>query len=269
MPDEILHRIAKLAVLIDADNVEASLVEPLLKEIANCGITCVKRIYGDWTQSQLSGWKEKLHKFAIHPIQQFSYTSGKNSTDSALIIDAMDLLYTNKFDGFCIVSSDSDFTKLACRIREAGLIVYGVGERKTPEAFVKACDRFIYTESLSIKQEKEKQEIAENISLKTEKLLPKNLQKTFEEVHSKLKHDRQLLEFIKKAYELSAEKDGWANLAMLGSQLRQSFPSFKSNSYGHATLGKLIQAIGLFEIKQQPCTKNPAHQNKYIKLKNK
>ncbi|URD49720.1 NYN domain-containing protein [Chroococcidiopsis sp. CCNUC1] len=131
MPHDVLLKTARLAVLIDADNVEASLVEPLLKEITSCGIACVKRIYGDWTQSQLSSWKEKLHKFAIQPIQQFSYTSGKNSTDSALIIDAMDLLYTNKFDGFCIVSSDSDFTKLACRIREAGLIVYGFGEKNT------------------------------------------------------------------------------------------------------------------------------------------
>ena len=269
MLDDVSLKTVRLAVLIDADNVEASIVEPLLKEITSCGIACVKRIYGDWTQSKLSSWKEKLHKFAIQPIQQFSYTSGKNSTDSALIIDAMDLLYTNKLDGFCIVSSDSDFTKLACRIRESGLIVYGFGRQKTSKAFVQACDRFIYTESLSIKQEKEKQEIAENVFSKTEKLPSKNLQKTFEEAHSKLKHDRQLLEFIKTAYELTAEKDGWANLAMLGSQLRQSFPSFKSNSYGHATLGKLIQAIGLFEIKQQPCTKNSVHQNKYIKLKNK
>jgi NYN domain/OST-HTH/LOTUS domain len=267
MVDEVSDKTARLAVLIDADNVEASLVEPLLKEIANYGITCVKRIYGDWTQSQLSSWKEKLHRFAIQPIQQFSYTSGKNSTDSALIIDAMDLLYTSKFDGFCIVSSDSDFTKLACRIRESGSIVYGIGEQKTPEAFVKACDRFIYTESLGNKQKEEKQETSENISSKTKKLPSKDLQKTFEEVHSKLKHDRQLLDQIEKAYELTAEKDGWASLGMLGSQLRQSFPSFRTNSYGHATLSKLIQAIGLFEIKQQPCTKNPAHQNKYIKLK--
>jgi NYN domain/OST-HTH/LOTUS domain len=262
MPDEVSPRTARLAVLIDADNVEASLVEPLLKEITNCGIACVKRIYGDWTQPQLSSWKEKLHKFAIQPIQQFSYTSGKNSTDSALIIDAMDLLYTNKFDGFCIVSSDSDFTKLACRIREAGLIVYGVGERKTPEAFVKACDRFIYTDKLGSKQNKEKQETCEDTSSKTENSPSKDLQKTFEEVHSKLKHDRELLEQIEKAYEMTAGKDGWANLAMIGSQLRQNFPSFKLNSYGHATLGKLVQAIGLFEIKQQLCTKNPAHQNK-------
>jgi hypothetical protein len=144
MPSELLSRAARLAVLIDADNANASLVEPLLKEIANYGTANVKRVYGDWTRPQLTSWKDKLHKFAIQPIQQFSYTSGKNSTDSALIIDAMDLLYTNNFDGFCIVSSDSDFTRLACRFRESGRFVYGFGKKKIPEPFVKACiDLFI------------------------------------------------------------------------------------------------------------------------------
>ncbi len=161
MPSESPSRAARLAVLIDADNANASLVEPLLKEIANYGTAHVKRIYGDWTRPQLSSWKDKLHKFAIQPIQQFSYTSGKNSTDSALIIDAMDLLYTNHFDGFCIVSSDSDFTRLACRIRESGLVVYGFGEKKTPEPFQKACDKFTYTENLEEIEEKEGQELNE------------------------------------------------------------------------------------------------------------
>ncbi len=266
MPDEVLHRTARLAVLIDADNVEASLVEPLLKEITSCGIACVKRIYGDWTQSKLSSWKEKLHKFAIQPIQQFSYTSGKNSTDSALIIDAMDLLYTDKFDGFCIVSSDSDFTKLACRIRESGLVVYGVGRQKTPEAFVKACDRFVYTESLSDRQEKEKQELAEGIS-STKSLNAKDLQKTFEEVHSKLKQNKELLELVKQAYNTIAKEDGWTNVSTLGSQLHQVYPSFNSKYYGCANLSKLIRATEAFEIKQIPQTKNPNHKDTYIKLK--
>ncbi|MGL5924576.1 NYN domain-containing protein [Chroococcidiopsis sp.] len=267
MSDGVSHKITRLAVLIDADNVEASIVEPLLKEITSGGIACVKRIYGDWTQSQLSSWKEKLHKFAIQPIQQFSYTSGKNSTDSALIIDAMDLLYTNKFDGFCIVSSDSDFTKLACRIRESGLIVYGFGEQKTPEAFVKACDRFIYIESLSKK--KEKQETCENISSKTESPPSKNLQKTFEEVPSKLQHNRELLELVKTAYELAMDKDGWACISSLKSRSHELSPSFKSNSYDYATLGKLMQAIELFEIKQSPQSRNPKYKNISIKLKHK
>jgi len=148
MSDE---KIEKLAVLIDADNAQPSILDGLLSEIAKYGTANVKRIYGDWTLPQHKGWKEHLLQYSIQPIQQFGYTSGKNSTDSSLIIDAMDLLYTGKFDGFCIVSSDSDFTRLASRIREAGLIVYGFGERKTPKAFVSACDKFIFTEVLRSK----------------------------------------------------------------------------------------------------------------------
>jgi len=143
----------KLAVLIDADNAQPSIVEGLLSEIAKYGTANVKRIYGDWTGSHLRSWKEVLLLLSIQPIQQFRYTVGKNATDAAMIIDAMDLLYTNKFDGFCIVSSDSDFTKLASRIRESGLVVYGFGEKKTPEPFVSACDKFIYTEVLTSKED--------------------------------------------------------------------------------------------------------------------
>jgi len=138
----------KLAVLIDADNAQPSIVDALLAEIANYGVASVKRIYGDWTAPSLKGWKEVLLDHSIQPMQQFAYTKGKNATDSAMIIDAMDLLYSDAFDGFCIVSSDSDFTKLASRIREAGLLVYGFGEKKTPSPFVAACDKFIYTEVL-------------------------------------------------------------------------------------------------------------------------
>ena len=138
----------KLAILIDAENAQASIVDGLIAEVANYGTASVKRIYGDWTGPGLKGWKDVLLRHSIQPIQQFLYTKGKNSTDSAMIIDAMDLMYTGKFDGFCIVSSDSDFTRLASRIRESGLLVYGFGEKKTPAAFVSACDRFIYTEVL-------------------------------------------------------------------------------------------------------------------------
>ncbi|MBT9537130.1 MAG: NYN domain-containing protein, partial [Nitrospirae bacterium] len=135
----------KLAVLIDADNAQASICSELLAEIAKFGIASVKRAYGDWTTTKLKGWKDHLHKHAIQPIQQFSYTTGKNSTDSSLIIDAMDLLHEERLDGFCLVSSDSDFTRLATRIRETGLTVYGFGEKKTPEPFISACDKFVYT----------------------------------------------------------------------------------------------------------------------------
>lgn len=138
----------RLAVLIDADNAQASIIDGLLVEIAKYGLASVKRVYGDWTQPQLNSWKPILLQHSIKPVQQFGYTRGKNATDSALIIDAMDLLYTRRFDGFCLVSSDSDFTRLAARIREAGLVVYGFGEQKTPQPFVSACDKFIYTEVL-------------------------------------------------------------------------------------------------------------------------
>lgn len=181
MSDE---KIEKLAVLIDAENAQPSILDGLLSEIAKYGTANVKRIYGDWTLPHLKGWKEHLLQYSIQPIQQFGYTSGKNSTDSSLIIDAMDLLYTGKFDGFCIVSSDSDFTRLASRIREAGLIVYGFGERKTPKAFVSACDKFIFTEVLRSKDNSN-----EKISRKTT---------------SELKQDTKLVNLLRNAVEASS-----------------------------------------------------------------
>ena len=186
MSDE---KMEKLAVLIDADNAQPSIVDGLLSEIAKYGTANVKRIYGDWTLPGLKGWKEVLLQYSIQPIQQFGYTSGKNATDSALIIDAMDLLYTGKFDGFCIVSSDSDFTKLASRIREAGLFVYGFGEKKTPEAFVSACDKFVFTEVL-----RSKDDYSEKIRRKTT---------------SGLKKDTKLVNLLRNAVEASSDDSGW------------------------------------------------------------
>jgi uncharacterized LabA/DUF88 family protein len=262
MPSESPSRAARLAVLIDADNANASLVEPLLKEIANYGTAHVKRIYGDWTRPQLSSWKDKLHKFAIQPIQQFSYTSGKNSTDSALIIDAMDLLYTNHFDGFCIVSSDSDFTRLACRIRESGLVVYGFGEKKTPEPFQKACDKFTYTENLEEIEEKEGQELNEATTNK------KDIEANKVQSSAELKRNKKLLKLLKNAYEAIAGEDGWAYLAELGGQLNKLSPSFDSRNYGYKKLGELVRAIEIFEIKEIPHEKQPAIKDLYIKLGN-
>ena len=213
----------RLAVLIDADNASAKIIQPLLNEIAKYGTAHVKRIYGDWTSQHLSGWKENLNKHAIQPIQQFQYTTGKNSTDSALIIDAMDLLYTGNFDGFCLISSDSDFTRLASRIREAGRVVYGFGEpHKTPEAFVAACSKFIYTDIL-INQDPSKQQ--------------------------DLKHNKKLNNLCKSAYESVADEEGWADLGPMGSQLNKLSPSFDSRNYGHKKLGELVKATELFEIK--------------------
>ena len=199
-------KIEKLAVLIDADNAQPAIVEGLLSEIAKYGTANVKRIYGDWTLPGLKGWKEVLLEHSIQPIQQFGYTSGKNATDSALIIDAMDLLYTDKFDGFCIVSSDSDFTKLASRIREAGLLVYGFGEKKTPKPFVSACDKFIFTEVL-----RSKDDYSEKIKRKTT---------------NELKKDTKLVNLLRNAVEASSDDSGWAHLASMGSNVAKQAPEF-------------------------------------------
>ena len=221
----------KLAVLIDADNAQPSIVEGLLSEITKFGTANVKRIYGDWTLPGLKGWKEVLLQHSIQPIQQFGYTSGKNATDSALIIDAMDLLYTGKFDGFCIVSSDSDFTKLASRIRETGLIVYGFGEKKTPKAFVSACDKFIFTEVLRSKDSSD-----ERIVRKTK---------------SQLTRDTQLVNLLRNAVEASSDDSGWAHLASVGSNIAKQAPEFDPRNYGYKKLGELVSASKLFEIDER------------------
>lgn len=267
MQGEPLSRASRFAVLIDADNADASLVEPLLKEIANYGTANVKRIYGDWTRPHLNSWKDKLLKFAIQPIQQFNYTSGKNSTDSALIIDAMDLLYTKNLDGFCIVSSDSDFTKLACRIRESGLRVYGFGEKKTPESFIKACDQFIYIEVLK-NVEKEVQSLSETVSVK-EKGANKNasVKENLDNLNFNLTQNKKLLTLIKNAYTAIAGDDGWVNLGQLGGQISKLSPSFDSRNYGYKKLGELIQAINMFEIKDTLHKNARTVKALYIKLK--
>lgn len=221
----------KLAVLIDADNAQPSIIEGLLAEIAKYGTANVKRIYGDWTQPQLRGWKDQLLQHSIQPIQQFGYTKGKNATDSALIIDAMDLLYTDQFDGFCLVSSDSDFTKLAARIREAGLVVYGFGEKKTPEPFVAACDKFIFTEVL---QEPEDPDTSRRgIS------------------SSQLKQDTKLVNLVRSAINASSDESGWAHLAPVGSYIAKQSPEFDPRNYGYRKLGELIEAIKLFEMEER------------------
>jgi uncharacterized LabA/DUF88 family protein len=221
----------KLAVLIDADNAQPSIIEALLAEIAKYGTANVKRIYGDWTGFHLKGWKDVLLLHSIQPIQQFRYTVGKNATDSAMIIDAMDLLYTNKFDGFCIVSSDSDFTKLASRIRESGLVVYGFGAKKTPEAFVSACDKFIYAEVLVSKADN-------SMSIK---------RKTAND----LKQDTKLVNLLRNAVEASSDESGWAHLAPVGSNIAKQAPDFDPRNYGYYKLGELVAATKLFEIEER------------------
>ena len=222
-----------LAVLIDADNAQPAVVDGLLAEIAKYGTATVKRIYGDWTGPQLKGWKETLLTHAIQPIQQFRYTTGKNATDSALIIDAMDLLYTGRLGGFCIVSSDSDFTRLAARIREAGLVVYGFGEKKTPAPFVSACDKFIYTEILLAAKDDE-----EGGALK-----PRTM--------AQLKQDRRLVALLRNAAEAASDDAGWTQLGTLGSTIAKQAPEFDARNYGYRKLSELVSASGLFDIEKR------------------
>jgi uncharacterized LabA/DUF88 family protein len=236
----------KLAVLIDADNAQPSIVEGLLAEIAKYGTANVKRIYGDWTGSHLRSWKEVLLLHSIQPIQQFRYTVGKNATDAAMIIDAMDLLYTNKFDGFCIVSSDSDFTKLASRIRESGLVVYGFGEKKTPEPFVSACDKFIYTEVLTSKED-------DTLSIKRKST-------------NALKQDTKLVNLLRNAVEASSDDSGWAHLAPMGSTIAKQAPEFDPRNYGYKKLGELVAATKLFHIEERAVGDGPS---KAVYLKDK
>jgi uncharacterized LabA/DUF88 family protein len=220
----------KLAVLIDADNAKPAVVEELLAEVAKYGTAHVKRAYGDWTGTQLKGWKDQLLAQSIQPIQQFAYTTGKNATDAAMVIDAMDLLYSERFDGFCIVSSDSDFTRLAARIRESGLTVYGFGERKTPKPFVAACDKFIYIENLK------------------SPVTPTETAPAPQSAAAKLKGDKALSNLLHQAVEAASDDDGWAHLAAVGSIITKQRPDFDSRTYGYIKLSDLLAATTLFEM---------------------
>ncbi len=227
MEETDIQKQNKLAVLIDADNTQPSIIEGLLAEVAKYGIASVKRIYGDWTGPQLKGWKETLLEYSIVPIQQFGYTVRKNSTDSSMIIDAMDLLYTEKLNGFCLVSSDSDFTRLASRIREQGLLVLGFGEVKTPRPFVVACDKFIYTEILRADSSEEPTSKKFNAR--------------------ELKQDTKLVSLLRTAVEDSADDSGWAYLGNVGQNIAKKSPEFDSRNYGYKKLGELMEATDLFE----------------------
>jgi len=243
---------AKLAVLIDADNTQPGIIEGLLDEISKYGIASVKRIYGDWTSTNLRSWKDRLLEYAIQPIQQFAYTAGKNATDSAMIIDAMDLLYTERLDGFCIVSSDSDFTRLAARLRESGRIVYGFGEKKTPRAFVSVCDKFIYTEILKENQEESEDEDSRLIAK------PK---KDF-------KVDRKLLKLLRETVDDLAEESGWAYLGGVGHKINNRMADFDPRNYGFNKLGDMFRAIPQFEIEERPQANGMGRQV-YIRWKRK
>lgn len=240
---------AKLAVLIDADNAQASIIKELLEEVSIYGTASVKRAYGDWTTTNLKGWKDTLHLMAIQPIQQFSYTTGKNSTDSSLIIDAMDLLHAQQLDGFCLVSSDSDFTRLATRIREAGLAVYGFGEKKTPVAFVAACDKFIYTENLRPAAAETAKKVADKESAKPAFI---SLGETEE--------------IIRKAIAVAARDDGFAALASVGALIIKNSPAFDPRNYGCQKLGELMRKLSFIEVKEVHRDDSPIV-HLYVRLK--
>jgi len=239
----------RLAVLIDADNAQPSVIEGLLAEVAKFGVASVKRIYGDFTSTRATQWKQKLLEHSINPVQQFAYTSGKNATDSSLIIDAMDLMYTGRFDGMCLVSSDSDFTRLAQRLREEGLTVYGFGERKTPDAFVQACDKFIYTEVL-------RAEVAPRAPAKARpaKQAPKKTTtgaKPDAAVPSSSPASPAAarpaalplpLDLLRRAIEEASDEQGWAHLAAVGSYVTKIRPDFDPRLYGHRKLSDLVKA---------------------------
>jgi uncharacterized LabA/DUF88 family protein len=229
---------ARLAVLIDADNAQPSITEGLLAEVAKYGTAHVKRAYGDWTGTSLKGWKDQLLAQSIQPIQQFAYTTGKNATDAAMVIDAMDLLYSARFDGFCIVSSDSDFTRLAARLRESGLTVYGFGERKTPKPFVSACDKFIYVENLTYPESPVEAADAPTRSRPTISA-------------AQLKRDAALVNQLRNAVEAASDDDGWASLASVGHIITNQQPDFDSRNYGYAKLSDLIAATTLFELERR------------------
>jgi uncharacterized LabA/DUF88 family protein len=228
----------RLAVLIDADNARPSIVEALLAEVAKYGTAHVKRAYGDWTGTNLKGWKDQLLSQSIQPIQQFAYTTGKNATDAAMVIDAMDLLYSNRFDGFCIVSSDSDFTRLAARLRESGLTVYGFGERKTPKPFVAACDKFIYVENLS---RPEDAVVSADVAPVSKKGLP----------GAQLKGDAALVTLLRGAVDAASDEDGWAVLGTVGQIITKQRPDFDSRTYGYGKLSDLITATQLFDTSRR------------------
>lgn len=231
----------RLAVLIDGDNSSYQRIDEILEELAKFGVPTIKRIYGDWTKSTSEGWKTELLDNAITPVQQFAYTVGKNATDSALIIDAMDILYSNLVDGFCIVSSDSDFTRLATRLREAGKFVIGMGEEKTPSAFIKACDRFIYLSVINPVKQQIKKPISEN-------------------------KRSSLLQLIRSSIDDVADDNGYAFLADVGNLMNKKRPDFDPRNYGFMKLSLLIKSLKKFEVEERPV---PNSNVKHVYIRNK
>ncbi len=243
-----------LAVLIDADNIPYSNIKGMLDEIAKFGIPSIKRIYGDWTKNTVAGWKPALLEHAITPVQQYSYTTGKNATDSAMIIDAMDILHSQKVDGFCIVSSDSDFTRLAIRLRESGMMVIGIGEKKTPNPFIVACDKFIYIEIIGAPEPPRK--------------TAKTTATPAAETKIKLDPiDAKFIKLLKSSVEDIADDDGWAALSAVGALINKKKPDFDPRNYGFQKLSLLIKSLKKqFEVAEKEDDKSRA-KHVYVRIK--
>ncbi len=248
----------KIAVLIDAENAQYSVMGAVLSELSKHGHLAVKKAYGDWSSNHLKNWKQPLNELAITPVQQFSYTQGKNSSDAAMIIDAMDLLYTEQFDAFALVTSDSDFTKLASRLKENQIFVFGVGEEKTPTAFRNACDDFISTKILK-NPEPEKEDVPTKGTKKTDEKKTKQ----------QLRRDTKLVNILRNAVIEYADEDGWTALGGCGSLIKRQQPDFDPRSHGYQTLSQLFEATDLFEIERRENPGNKASHTIYVKTKKK
>ena len=232
----------KIAVLIDGDNAQSSLLPQMLVEAGRHGQVTVRRIYGDWTTSNMNSWKETLNYHAFQPIQQFRYTVGKNVTDSAMIIDAMDILHSGVVDGFCLVSSDSDYTRLATRIREAGIFVMGIGEKKTPKAFVNACDLFVYTENL----------VEEKKAIQQKRTQSSRAKKANADSTEQEKEEADPMPVLSQAFEMAVGQDGWARLDVMGNAIYQVDPGFDPRTYGHKQLSRMLNKLkDRFEMRTQ------------------
>jgi hypothetical protein len=267
MPEENLTHItrSKIAILIDGDNAQANLLPQMLVEAGKYGLVTVRRIYGDWTTSSMNQWKDILNFYAVQPVQQFRYTIGKNATDSAMIIDAMDLLHSGVVDGFCLVSSDSDYTRLSTRIREAGTFVMGIGEKKTPKPFVNACDVFVYTSNLVTEQKSHRVSSQRRSQPRKKQDTTPPLTPTSPIPAPETEVENDPMPIIRQAYEIAQQEDGWARLDHMGNALYQLDPSFDPRSYGHRQLSRMIASYK--EIYQMRTQETDGSTIFYIKIK--
>ncbi|HCJ01439.1 MAG TPA: Maebl [Clostridiales bacterium] len=261
-----MDRDNKIAVLVDAENVSEKYAQDLLDEVTNYGIPTYKRVYGDWTKSNLRNWKDSLLTYSFTPIQQYSYTTGKNSSDSAMIIDAMDILYSGKVTGFCLVTSDSDFTRLAMRLREAGMLVLGMGEKKTPQPFIKACEKFIYLEVLK-NTEAKAEEKPEEKDDKAESESAKGQKKSAEKPAASFASLKKVKAIVKDIVNSIGNDEGWAYLADVGNNLSKRMPDFDCRNYGYTKLIDLVSTFSGFEISRIPVGEGGKVNKILIKIK--